>query len=348
MGLQVKLAVLMLSVWACDAQDTCPVGKNLVGECDFPGFCAAGTDNTDCCSTRGLLGPFENMKLDRTDLVESEDLHGVEDCAAECAGNPDYRSFNWLGAYGPHGWGRCWFSTHDRSSAAADYVPDAGMDYYEVDTACGCAGAVYAESVTVGNTYTNLLASPAGACRRTNAGRGGRGTPDVEYIEHDGDDEAECKERCFGQPGCRAIETRVESRWRRRRRASCKIWVDIPDYTEAHTTTQCLLVAGTTRLDAVPGYTLHTTGGCSARNELGSDERTLDACADACTSDLACVSFEYDKDGITCQRSSSCNERSMTVQDSNDPMIWYLRDIQEGELTVEPFPIPELLNSRAD
>jgi hypothetical protein len=192
------------------------------------------------------------MKLDRTDLVESEDMHGVEDCAVECAGNPDYRSFNWLGAYGSHGWGKCWFSTNDRSSAAADYVPDAVMDYYEVDTACGCAGAVYAESVTVGNTYTNLLANAAGACRRTNAGQSGRGSPDVEYIEHDGDDEAECKERCFDNPGCRAIRVSHKRRRRRhngRRRRSCEVWVDIPDYTEADGDAQCLLVAGTTRLD---------------------------------------------------------------------------------------------------
>jgi hypothetical protein len=103
---QVKLAVIMLCIWVSDAQDTCLPPQDVQGECDFGGpdaFCAAGTDNMDCCSTTpGLLGPFQHMKLDRDDLVESLDMHGVKACAAECVANPDYRSFNWLGAYGPH------------------------------------------------------------------------------------------------------------------------------------------------------------------------------------------------------------------------------------------------------
>ena len=76
----------------------------------------------------------------------------------------------------------------------------------------------------------------------------------------------------------------------------------------------------------ISGYDSYSTGGCAGRNELGQTTGgTLQACADACNADLTCVSFEYAKTGTSCQRSTSCDHVSMTVNNLEDPMNFYLK-----------------------
>ena len=78
----------------------------------------------------------------------------------------------------------------------------------------------------------------------------------------------------------------------------------------------------------VEGYTHYSTGGCSGRNELGSTSGgSVGACANSCTNDSQCVSFEYSKSGTTCIRSTTCDDLSLTVQDSNDSYHWYLKTV---------------------
>ena len=76
----------------------------------------------------------------------------------------------------------------------------------------------------------------------------------------------------------------------------------------------------------IDGYAAYGTGGCEGRNELGtSEESTVQECADLCSSDITCVSFEYEKGGTTCQRSSTCDHFDMTVNDPADVNYFYLK-----------------------
>ena len=76
----------------------------------------------------------------------------------------------------------------------------------------------------------------------------------------------------------------------------------------------------------ISGYDSYSTGGCAGRNELGQTTGgALQACADACNADLTCVSFEYAKTGTSCQRSTSCDHVSTTVNNLEDPMNFYLK-----------------------
>jgi len=77
----------------------------------------------------------------------------------------------------------------------------------------------------------------------------------------------------------------------------------------------------------VEGYTEFDTGGCSGRNELGSYTLSLHDCSSRCKRASQCVSFEYSKSGSTCQLSTTCNDESLTVQNSNDPYHWYLKTV---------------------
>ena len=78
----------------------------------------------------------------------------------------------------------------------------------------------------------------------------------------------------------------------------------------------------------VEGYTHSSTGGCSGRNELGSTTGgSVQECANSCNENSQCVSFEYSKSGTTCIRSTTCDDLSLTVQDSNDPYHWYLKAV---------------------
>jgi len=83
----------------------------------------------------------------------------------------------------------------------------------------------------------------------------------------------------------------------------------------------------------VAGYTHYSTGGCAGRNELATTTGgSLQDCADSCTNDSRCVSFEYGKADSNpsdswytkCQRSTSCNDYSLTLQNENDPFDFYL------------------------
>jgi len=83
----------------------------------------------------------------------------------------------------------------------------------------------------------------------------------------------------------------------------------------------------------VAGYTYYSTGGCAGRNELATTTGgSLQDCADSCTNDSRCVSFEYGKADSNpsdswytkCQRSTSCNDYSLTLQNENDPFDFYL------------------------
>jgi len=76
----------------------------------------------------------------------------------------------------------------------------------------------------------------------------------------------------------------------------------------------------------IDGYAAYGTGGCEGRNELGtSEEDTVQECADLCSGDITCVSFEYEKVGTTCQRSSTCDHFDMTVNDPDDANYFYLK-----------------------
>ena len=78
----------------------------------------------------------------------------------------------------------------------------------------------------------------------------------------------------------------------------------------------------------IEGYIRHDTGGCLNRDELGSTTGgSAQDCADSCTADPSCVSFEYEKEGTECRRSTSCNGFSMTVNNPDDPYLWYLKDV---------------------
>ena len=82
------------------------------------------------------------------------------------------------------------------------------------------------------------------------------------------------------------------------------------------------------KLPQLDGYgSASSTGGCSGRNELGSTTGgTVQDCADACDAEPTCVSFEYTKEGTTCQRSTTCNSLDMTLNnDPNDLFLFYLR-----------------------
>ena len=77
----------------------------------------------------------------------------------------------------------------------------------------------------------------------------------------------------------------------------------------------------------IQGYIRHDTGGCLNRDELGSTTGgSAQDCADSCTVDPSCVSFEYEKVGTECRRSTSCDSFSLTENDPNDPYRWYLKD----------------------
>jgi len=88
------------------------------------------------------------------------------------------------------------------------------------------------------------------------------------------------------------------------------------------------------RIEQIAGYTHYSTGGCSGRNELATTTGgSVQDCADSCTNDSTCVSFEYGKADSNpsdswhtkCQRSTSCNDYGLTLQNENDPFDFYLR-----------------------
>ena len=76
----------------------------------------------------------------------------------------------------------------------------------------------------------------------------------------------------------------------------------------------------------ISGYISYSTGGCVGRNELGTTDESLQECADRCTAEPTCVSFEYPKSGgSTCKLSTSCDRFDLTVNVPNDPINWFLR-----------------------
>lgn len=75
-------------------------------------------------------------------------------------------------------------------------------------------------------------------------------------------------------------------------------------------------------------YTLYETGGCLGMNELGiTSGESIQECANSCSADATCVSFEYSKEGTQCQRSRTCNDFSLTVNNLNDPMFFFLKNV---------------------
>ena len=88
-------------------------------------------------------------------------------------------------------------------------------------------------------------------------------------------------------------------------------------------------------LSQIDGYAHFSTGGCKGRNELGATTGgSVQECANSCTNDSTCVSFEYGKTGDPnnnwyrkCSRSTSCNDYNLTVQDESDPAHFYLKNM---------------------
>ena len=72
---------------------------------------------------------------------------------------------------------------------------------------------------------------------------------------------------------------------------------------------------------------MYSTGGCYGRNELGCPSGTIQECADSCNADATCVSFEYTKEGTKCVRSTSCDDFGLTVNNPEDPMLFYLKNV---------------------
>jgi len=63
-------------------------------------------------------------------------------------------------------------------------------------------------------------------------------------------------------------------------------------------------------------------------NELGSTSGgSLQDCADGCNADATCISFEYSKDGTACQRSTTCKEFGLTVNNPAYPYDFYLKNV---------------------
>ena len=78
----------------------------------------------------------------------------------------------------------------------------------------------------------------------------------------------------------------------------------------------------------VEGYTRYNTGGCIRRSELGiTSGESLQECADGCNADATCVSFEYLKGGTACQRSTTCKDFSLTVNNPTDPYYFFLKNV---------------------
>jgi hypothetical protein len=63
-------------------------------------------------------------------------------------------------------------------------------------------------------------------------------------------------------------------------------------------------------------------------NELGSTSNgSIQDCADGCNADATCISFEYSKDGTACQRSTTCKDFSLTVNNPAYPYDFYLKNV---------------------
>ena len=95
-----------------------------------------------------------------------------------------------------------------------------------------------------------------------------------------------------------------------------------------------LLLWMTTTASCGSEYVLHTTGGCTGRNELGqfTEAMPLAYCQALCTLDTACISFEHFNPNqpesaaarTNCQLSSTCTY-DLSVQDSTAPYGLYVK-----------------------
>ena len=74
---------------------------------------------------------------------------------------------------------------------------------------------------------------------------------------------------------------------------------------------------------SIDGYTKYPTGGCIGQNELFEGNLPFLDCADKCSADENCKSFEYEKKGSWCTNSNSCTS---SIGDQNDKYDLFVKN----------------------